>query len=247
MSTYTRRSDRSGWTPTQRKCFVIASTKAGWNDDQRYMAMRYAGCPLDKSTKRPSVKHPGNRDAQFEALMALAESAAIARGERVHPPRGKRSWSEASARGRERLAGLACAIAEEARLRMPAQFDAGLLPWMVERITRSDLPDLQGGFGAGPTDDLRRCDAHQVHRVVEGLRAYVGRYFHRAGIVPNSFTIPPAAKRAAESEERRGVPVRAGISDQPSAISHQRPGKPARKPAWTASQTPEELVEGLPI
>lgn len=183
------------WTPRQRTIFLVAAKAAGWNDDQRYMAMRHSGCPLKAGT--PSVTHPRNDNAAFERCMALAESCAGARGEHVPPPRGKRSWREAERAGADRMRNLAMEIAAEAAAVLPGRFDVGLITSTIDHVCAHDPVELRTPepahlVGRGP---LWRLDSGQVYRVVESLKAHVGRVFLEHGLTPTSFDVPAAAKR----------------------------------------------------
>lgn len=176
------------WSPLQRVVFLRACADAGWNDARRYLAMRHAGCP-QTAERRPSVKHARNSQGMFEACMVLAEACAGAAGRSVRPPNGHVSWREAAASGRQRLANLARCIAAEAVERMPETFDAGLLGYAVSHTTVGDDPEL---CPIRPVS-IEECDAGQLVRVVELLRAFVGRRFAAACVRPRTFEVPPGA------------------------------------------------------
>lgn len=194
---------RKGWSNAQRRCFTIASRRAGWNDEQRYIAMRHVGCRDFGDLGRPSVSHERNTNAQFEQVMAIAESHAEMNGDQVHPPRDKASWKQAASRGRERQIGLATAIADEACDRLPAIFKRNPLSHAVAHVTKSDCEE----FGGRNLDDIKHCDGGQVYRVVECLRAWVGRYFADAGLTPRSFTQPAEVNRRVARNNRRSAPM----------------------------------------
>lgn len=178
------------WTDKQRTLFMIAARAAGWNTDQRYIAMRHCGCPLTAGA--PSVNHPRNDHTAFERCMALAESCAGQRGERIQPPRGKRSWREAEASQGDRLRRLAMAIVTEAVDLLPTHFDARLLDHTIQHICGRDA--VWTVRSDGPIR-LESLDAGQLYRVVEGLKARIGRMLLERGITPRSFTVPASARR----------------------------------------------------
>lgn len=185
------------WTDRQRKLFMIAARAAGWNDDQRYIAMRHSGCPTRGG--KPSVTHPRNDNAAFERCMALAESCAGQRGEHVPPPSRKPTWREAVATPNERMRELATRIADEAARRLPAfGSPTSLLSDTIRHVTSGDSGELTWMHmqHADRGDrELARLDAGQLYRVVESLRAHVGRVFLEHGITPTSFTVPASARR----------------------------------------------------
>lgn len=187
------------WTPKQRTTFLAAVRAAGWNDDQRYIAMRHCGCPLKAGT--PSVTHPRNDNAAFERCMALAESCAGQRGERIAPPRGKRSWREAERAQGDRLRDLARRIAAEARRSLPQVFPASTLAGTIRHVCGEDDRAMVDRIQDFRDDDgenlLFTLDPGQLYRVVESLKAHVGRVFLEHGITPASFTVPASAKRRA--------------------------------------------------
>lgn len=178
------------WSMPQRTLFLRACSAAGWNDEQRYVAMRHAGCPLRDG--RPTLKHAGNGQAAFEAVMALAEAQAAMEGRSVPSPRGGGTWRDRSATSRRGLEGKARQIAAEAIRRAPGKFDDGLLDYAVRHVTGGDSADLP--VLARPAT-LAECDEGQMLRVVEALRAMVGRVFGECGLVPQSFETPPSARR----------------------------------------------------
>lgn len=180
------------WTPKQCTLFLIAAKAAGWNDDQRYIAMRHCGCPLKGGT--PSVTHPRNDNAAYERCMALAESCAGQRGEHVPPPSKRRTWREAVAAPNERMRELAQRIANEAVLRLPAQFaDNELLRKTIDHVCGDELVSPDPSSPVPGT--LHSLDAGQLYRVVESLKAHVGRVLLEHGLTPESFTAPAWAKR----------------------------------------------------
>ena len=189
------------WSKAQRTCFLVACSAAGWNDQQRYMAMRHAGCPLDSRRRRPSMTHPFNDRRAFVLCMELAERSASAEGRKVRPPRGDgsagaaRTWSEEAARERRGWEIKAKSIIVEASRRLPEVFDDGLLTYAIKHTRGDDARELP--INADPRT-LAELDAGQLYRVVELLRAYVGRELLARGLTPQSFTAPPSASRRAK-------------------------------------------------
>lgn len=183
------------WTHKQRTLFLMAAKAAGWNDDQRYIAMRHCGCPLKAGT--PSVTHPRNDNAAYERCMALAESCAGQRGEHVPPPRGKRSWREAETNQSSRLKRFAGAICGEAERVLPAHFDRGLLGATMQHVCGSDTwsRSVHWATSLGRELSLDDLDAGQLYRVVESLKAHVGRVFLEHGLTPQSFAVPRSARQ----------------------------------------------------
>lgn len=180
------------WSLPQRRLFVRSASAAGMTDAQRYLVMRHVGCPIDARLGRPSVKHPRNSNEMFEQAMAVVEAQAAVAGVRIRAPRECASWRIASQRSHVRALALARAIVREAISRMPERFDAGLERYIVEHTTGEDPADL---VGLARPRTLDECDGGQLRRVIEALRAYVGREFVMAGIEPASFAVPPGVHR----------------------------------------------------
>lgn len=176
------------WSDAQRKLFVRACSQADLGA-QRYTIMRYAGCPSGGREGRPSVKHPRNHNRHFELAMSVVESFASQRNVAIRPPGQHKSWREAADRGRERQVHLVKQIADEARTRMPDKFGAGFLAAFITRMTKND--DVCGQ----PVDDAVQCDACQLYRIIEGLKAWVGREFADRGMTARTFA--HAKKRGA--------------------------------------------------
>lgn len=183
----------SGWSDKQRVLFFRACAAAGITEAQRYIVMRHCGCPLDGKTKRPSVKHPRNTNAMFEQCMAVAEAQAGMRHQTVPRPREFRSWREAAESGRQRLITKARGIVAEAIAKMPGKFDAGLEQHICEHTTDDD----DGSLAALQPRTFEEADGGQLLRIIEALRAWIGREFTSAGIEPSTFTVPPEARRRA--------------------------------------------------
>ncbi|MCA9289370.1 MAG: hypothetical protein KDA05_12330 [Phycisphaerales bacterium] len=190
------------WSPSQRTRFLMAAKAAGWNDEQRYMAMRHCGCPLKAG--KPSVTHPRNDNAGFERAMALAESCAGQRGERVPPPRGKQSWRQAETQQGERIKRLINEVAIEAERCLPARFDRyKLVQQTIDHCCGNDEPAF-----SGPTSGRNSIggvqmylDAGQLYRVLESLKAHVGRVLLEHGIRPRTFNVPASARRRVANQE----------------------------------------------
>ncbi|MBL0920721.1 MAG: hypothetical protein IBJ10_01190 [Phycisphaerales bacterium] len=195
------------WSKSQTIMLLRAATCAGWNDAQRHIAMRHAGCPNDEKDK-PSVKHPRNTQAQFEIVMALAEAQAAERHALDKFPlpnqkgvqHGVRGWRDVAAAGRSRSLRFAEAIWAEAAERIPEIFGKpSALRGFIARQTRNDPPSITLGREAEWLGDL---DEGQLYRVTEGLRAWVGREFLVRDIEPKSFRIPPHVRRQLERSSR---------------------------------------------
>lgn len=199
------------WTKLQIKVFMVAARAAGWNEDQRYMAMRHCGCPTrSDGVATPSVNHPRNTNALFERCMALAESCAGQQGVTIAPPKGKRSWREAERGAGDRMRDLAHAIVEEAIRRAPDVFfptrrvapdqvAPGLLDATIQHVCGNDPREVLGFIREChvATWRLSDLDTGQLYRVVESLKAQVGRVLLERGIVPASFSVPASARRRA--------------------------------------------------
>ncbi|MEN0021586.1 MAG: hypothetical protein AAF747_11985 [Planctomycetota bacterium] len=192
----------SGWSDAQRFSVYTACKQAGWNSEQRHLAMKHVGCPVDSKLGRCTTKHARLTNTQFELLMELAEACAAQRGTAVKPPREVRSWRELVGKQGLPLMRKAETIAREAHERQPKVFGPKLLDGMIERVTMHDLGEF-----AAPACSLQECDAGQLRRVVEALKQYVGREFARRGLTPGSFEIPPSVlarvKREREAATRK--------------------------------------------
>lgn len=192
------------WSKPQVVMAGIASTLAGWNAAQRYIALRHAGCPnLPKARlkgdepPRPSFAHPQNDQGCFERFMALAEASARSRGAdmRSFPsPRsgGAESWAEKEQRDRDRVIRWIDSMWDELA-RLVSDVFAGVpgtppragLCGFVRRMTMHDDPTLT--FGVRPAC-LEECDAAQLYRIGEGLKAWGTRECARRGLTPATFT-----------------------------------------------------------
>lgn len=193
-----------GWTDKQRIMLLRASNLAGWTPQQRYMAMRHAGCPNAAGKSRPSVSHPRNHQAAFERVMALAEAQAATLGNCVPGPSTGASWQHAAERARASLEAKAAAIAHEAQQRCSEQFGHELLTATIRHVTQHDDASLP--IHAEPRD-LVECDEGQLHRVIESLKAHVGRVFAERGIRPRTFDVPPSAARRASGTRTTTSPT----------------------------------------
>lgn len=201
-----------GWSDAQRAMLFKAVAAAGWNDQQRYIAMRHAGCPCSEADggsardRRPSVANPRNTHRQFEIVMSLAEASARGRGAgKLMPGPGKphASWADAATFSASREQRLIEAIWREAMTRAPAVFQAGGLIGFIERMTARDETAVT--LGRLPTT-TRELDPGQTYRVLEGLKAWVGRVFAERGITPQSFT-PHAPHRRPRTDTREQEPA----------------------------------------
>lgn len=211
------------WSDRQKFLFLKAGNAAGWNEPMRYTAMRACGCPLMKATGatpvgapdvlRPSVKHAQNNNGHFEAVMALAESCAGQRSgggtldARFPRPAEHDSWRDAAQHSAtSRLIPKIREVWAEAMERMPGRFfefvpDASSpsrgsrspsLDALAARVCKNDVTAFPGLYDHGP-ELLDECDAGQLHRVLEALKAWVGRAFYENGIKPRTFYIPSGA------------------------------------------------------
>ena len=178
------------WTPQQIKLHHIAAKAAGWDTARRSLVLRHVGA-VDRDG-RGSSRARANTQAQFEHYMAIAEHAAHAAGNGDEfPPADRlnrrRTWAEASLSATTRAQRLITVIAAEAIERLPGTFHDAFLRAFVLRMTGGDEPSLCGGSGGAHPTRLDECDEAQTYRILEGLKAWVGREFGRAGIKPTSF------------------------------------------------------------
>ncbi|MCB9902539.1 MAG: hypothetical protein H6826_14435 [Planctomycetes bacterium] len=174
-----------GWSAAQIKLAGMAAGAAGWNDGQRYLALRYAGCPVYAKTDRPSARHPRNSQDSFEAYMALAEERALELG--VAFPRPRRgTWYEASRKAASRLHRKISQVAGELEDRVPDKFHRGFLIGFLRRMTAGDPKTLRSSI-AGEIQCVEDLDAGQSYRVLEGLKAWGGRELSARGLTPTSF------------------------------------------------------------
>lgn len=176
------------WTKRQITRFHIACGLAGWNAQQRYVAMAHVGCPLTHAENRPSVSHIRNSQDSYELVMALAESHAASRGAnmRKFPQPAQGTWREKSAAKAERTMRLIEAIAFEAVTELPEKFLPNFLSGFVQRMTTKD----HGEFSSNTSrpESVRDCDEGQLYRILEGLKEWVGREFDRVDRLPSSFS-----------------------------------------------------------
>lgn len=178
------------WTKKQIMRFHIACGLAGWNDQQRYVAMKHVGCPLMHSEKRPSVSHSRNSQWSYDLIMALAESHAASRGADMSrfPQPAHGTWREISGQKAERMARFVEAIAGEAKEKLPEKFLPNFLGGFVMRMTEKDTGEFSSQTSR--PQSLRECDEGQLYRILEGLKAWVAREFHRVGREPSTFDSP---------------------------------------------------------
>lgn len=193
------------WSKAQQVRLFRASAAAGWTEQQRYMAMRYAGCPSRKGG-RPSAKAPGNSQRHFELVMALAERSARARGAHVEPPRGARSWDDLVGDDAyfARQRRLARSIEAELIDRVPEVFAPGFLAGFIRRMTRSDDARRAGLLVGELADRLDECDGVQLFNVIEGLKAWGGRELLMRGLRPHGFEAPASVIRQVSALQREG-------------------------------------------
>lgn len=182
-----------GWSEKQTTVFLRAANMAGWNQQQRYMAMVHVGCPLLASDKRPSVKHRGNSQQSFELVMAFAESQAEIREVDMEkfpqPQRG--TWRKLGQDQHARMRDLITRIAHEAVTELPEKFGPRFLAGFIMRMTQNDSGHMAALY-PNPAE-LEQCDEGQLYRVLEGLKAWVGREFTRVNRTPKSFSSRRAA------------------------------------------------------
>lgn len=187
------------WTERQQRCAVMAASKAGWNDEQRYIAMLHCGCPKSPSGQ-VSLKNKNNPHDAFEQYMALAESAAEARGERIYPPKGQPSWRAVADGKRTRTIKLIESIWAEGCARLNAKLDADGLDGFVLRMTQRD----QSPCGVPLAHHrLADCDGGQLYRILEGLKGWIGREFAERGVTPETFTPHWRDRKRLEEIQRR--------------------------------------------
>jgi hypothetical protein len=222
------------WSKPQQLLAVKAATLAGWNDAQRYMAMRHAGCPITSTGRsgglskaspsgasKPSVKHPGNNQDHYELYMAIAESAArqAGKGHLFPAPANAESWGELARRRLTRTVHAIERIAGEAMSRLPDVFLPNFLTGFVQRMT---MNDCQQFCGASPVPlTLAECDEAQLYRIHEGLKAWAGREFLARDQRPGTFTIPASVYAQLRARAAGGPRATASVlagrdEDQPT-------------------------------
>jgi len=204
------RKPYNGWSPAQIKLAGMGSSAAKWNDAQRYIALRNCGCPKMEidGELRVSARNTKNSQRSFEQYMALAEMSANALGNRMPKPSmgtGHRSWAEVCAAECDRSIALIFKIASEACARVPGKFHdaSGLVAGLVRRITENDGTDgdTRCVYFTGVIEEIHACSPDQVRRVLEALRAWVGRVMHECGVRPISFDAPRSAIARAERSQ----------------------------------------------
>lgn len=127
--------------------------------------------------------------------MSFAEPVAREMGKPLNPPSRYKSWQDAVEDRASRTRRLAYAIVKEACKRAPAQFNDGLEPWVVDHVCGSS----KSGFMDVAPESFDQCDGPTIYRVVECLKAYIGRRFTELGIKPNSFIVPRSARERAKT------------------------------------------------
>lgn len=195
-----------GWTRPMQQAFLRASGCAGWNDQQRYLAMRHCGCPDAAKHGRPSTTHPKNTRDSFLACMELAEACAAADSVAVPPPKSEKSWRDAARASADNVRHFARRIAAEGVRRLPGVFDDGLLGYAVRHITGDDSAEVSPRMAYARPVSIDDCDLGQAMRVVESLRAHVGRELDRRGLAPEGFRLPQSviARRTRRPEPDAG-------------------------------------------
>ena len=181
------------WSKSQNIMLQRAATAAGWNNEQRYMAMRYVGCRDARGKGRPSATGTSNTQDQFELLMALAyqHAAMNGAGHTVPSPR-KGTWSEAADAVGSRVRRKVEDVWVEASQRIPDVFHSRGLDGFVVRMTKADPVEFT--FGDMPRS-LEDCDTGQLYRILEGIKGWVGREMLKRGLTPSTFKIPAHARR----------------------------------------------------
>lgn len=187
------------WTDRQQRCAIAAASKAGWNDMQRYIAMRHAGCAKTQSGQ-VSLKNPKNPHKAFEQYMAIAESAAALNGQEIYPPKGKASWSAVVEGESSRTLRLIESIWAEGCTKLNRKFVKGGLEGFVERMTSKDLTPCGMPLA---TNTLGHCDSAQLYRILEGLKAWVAREFVEHGIAPTTFQLTQAQEKRLKQVQAR--------------------------------------------
>ena len=183
------------WSKPQQIMLHKAAKLAEWNEKMRYIAMRHAGCPNDRAKGRPSITHSGNTQRQFELVMSIAEGQWLGLGGagEFPRPRDAKRWSDITAQTREPMMRFAREIWAEARERRPERFDAGGLDGFVQRM--ASRTDARVMFQPSPRTLDEVHDPALLHRILEGLKAWVGREFIQNDITPRSFKIPASERR----------------------------------------------------
>jgi hypothetical protein len=148
--------------------------------------------------------------------MELAE--AMAEPGTINPPRAYPSWSHAARRSLDRRRDLARQIAAEAVTRIPEVFARDepeapareSSPASLRRSVASSLPPIDrlllgvirhvtnhdsGELCPFKPENLDQCDSGQLYRVIEALKAWVGRELLRRGYTPESFDVPASVRR----------------------------------------------------
>lgn len=181
-----------GWSRAQQIMLHRAASAADWNDRQRYMAMRHAGCPIDRAKQRPSITHPRNTQRQFELTMSIAEGHAWmheADLEDFPRPRWGDTWAARAGASNGRLDRKIRAIWAEAADRLPETFDRAGLDGFVQRMTKDHDESL--AFQPRPRSLEHVADPATLDKILEGLKAWAGREFLKRDMRPATFDPPP--------------------------------------------------------
>lgn len=185
------------WSPKQQKLIILAARFAGWNILQRYVVMKHCGCPINRETGYPSVKHERNTNQQFKMFMSFAEPVAKENGKPLYAPKNYGSWEAAMKDDCQRLRDRAHRIMLEAIEQVPSMYDDGLEQYVVKHVYKQDQSDTGAQFLEYEPECFLHCDAPTLVRCIECMRAFVGREFARRGITPRSFDIPRKARERA--------------------------------------------------
>lgn len=187
-----------GWSRPMQIYFFRAAEAAGWNEQQRYIVMRHAGCAekqraaakgsgtASEGQLRPSANDARNTIEQWELCMCVAQAGADERGNGAAVPKSIRGipWGDVERLAIERMRFAIGRVWEELVLRMPDLFHPDGLPGFVQRMTEKDQPQFVLG---APPRTIADCDAAQLHRVLEGIKAWGTRRCLERDITPKTF------------------------------------------------------------
>lgn len=177
---------RRGWTDAMRQVFIRACNAAGLDQAQRYLVMRYAGCPEDRELLRPSVTHPANTTRQWQSCMSLAEAHANQqrRGDLMPRPRNADTWYDVVQQEVALEASLLRRIEAEAVSLAPDKFSPGFALGCAQRMAHGSPAWLTGGVEPA---SLEQLDEALMYRTVELVKAWVQRELGARGLTPTTF------------------------------------------------------------